>query len=472
MANAEPYKAWQSASQALVRKFIASLTALSNNVLKMSVSTLQTDIAWQGVQSSYNVPMKVALLPERASADAVARWRDVVDCVEFPARLVIPDVGLAIPEQSFTAMFAERSASFENESEGSWPKIIVRFATEPLGERRARNFLEHLSRHEPREVLVRPAGDTVNAQLLYTRFKYCLYKAGRFSLNVSAGRLFGISIDPPLETELHELLNFAKLYRKLKYIENTFNVEFTLPKKISAEAVGQIDIVFRGITEGEFATRRSQITFPSMSPSEIDLSRPPFDHVGAFSRSVRGEATIFDQTLPIGPMTVLLNNAELANPTVIDQVKAGLTDPIDVRFEVLDNQVVFRFEAYAARPQRERTELLAQFKIELSQEEPQELVDLIDEPLEGNVSSREASQIAMGWTLYNDLPDRYCPQVPELDVTAGKWRVPIYLVYANGEGGPVGEVVIDEKTGVIVSHTPVDELRSNGRALAEQILHA
>lgn len=416
--------------------------------------------------------MRVALLPQPAAADAVARWSDVVDCVEFPARLVIPDVGLAIPEQSFTAIFAERSASFENEPEGSWPKIIVRFATEPLGERRARNFLAHLSSHEPREVLVRPADGTVNAQLLYTRIMTCLYKAGRFSLNVSAGRLFGISIDPPFETELHELLNFAKLYRKLKYIENTFNVEFPLPERISAEAVSQIDIVFRGITEGEFATRRSEITFPSMSPSEIDLSGPPFEHVGAFSRSVGEEVMIFDQTLLIGPVTVQLNKAELANPTVIDQVRTGLTDPIDVRFEVLDNQVVYRFESYAARPQRERTELLAQFKFELAQEEPQELVDLIDEPLQGNVSSRAASQIAVGWTQYNDLPDRYCPQVPDLDAATGQWHVPIYLVYSNGEGGPVGEVVIDEKTGVIVSHTPVDELRSKGRALAEQILHA
>lgn len=438
----------------------------------MSVSTLQSDIAWQGVQSSYNVPMKIALLPQRASAEAVARWSDVVDCVEFPARLVIPDVDLAIPEQSFTAIFAERSASFENEPDGSWPKIIVRFATEPLGERRARNFLSHLSSHEPREVLVRPADGSVNAHLLYTRFKYCLYKARRFSLNVSAGRLFGISIDPPFETELHQLLNFAKLYRKLKYIENTFNVEFPLPERVSAEAVTLIDIVFRGITEGEFATRRSEITFPRMSPSEIDLSRPPFDHIGAFSRGVGEEVMIFDQTLPIGPVTVQLNKAELANPAVIDQVRRGLTDPIDVRFEVLDNQIVHRFEAYAGRPQRERTELLTQFKYELAQEEPQELVDLIDEPLQSNVSSREASQIAVGWTQYNDLPDRYWPQAPEHDATAGKWHVPIYLVHSNGEGGPVGEVVIDEKTGVIVSHTPVDELRSKGRALAEQILHA
>ena len=115
---------------------------------------------------------------------------------------------------------------------------------------------------------------------------------------------------------------------------------------------------------------------------------------------------------------------------------------------------------------------LNRFKHQLSRYEPDALVDLIDESLQNDVSSEEASQIAVGWTQYNDLPDRYCPQVPELDAATRYWHVPIYLVHSNGEGGPAGEVVIDEKTGVIVSHTPVDELRSKGRALAEQILHA
>jgi hypothetical protein len=143
-----------------------------------------------------------------------------------------------------------------------------------------------------------------------------------------------------------------------------------------------------------------------------------------------------------------------------------------VRFEVLDNQITHRFERYANLSRNQRTRELEQFKRELALEEPKELVDLVDEPLQGDVSEFEAGQIAMGWTFYTNLPDRYCPQKPEIDQSTGHWRVPIYLVYSNGEGGPVGEIVIDEKTGVIVSHTPIDELRSRGRALAEHILHA
>ena len=438
----------------------------------MSVSTIQTENEWHGMQSPGVVPIEAALLPSPAVADVVSQWAEVVDYLQFPGRLTIPNAPFAIPEQSFAAVFTERGASFENAPADSWPKVIVSFDThEPLGEHKVRDFFTNLPNRQIKDIIVRPSNYTVDAEVLYTRFMFCLYKAGRCSLTASRGELFGFSFDPPLETDLRQLLYRAKVYRKLKYIERVFNVGFPLPNNISPDEVRLINIVFRGITEGEFAIRSSSITF-RMSPSEIDLRKPPFDQIGEFSRSVGEEVMIFGQRLPTGLVTVMLNKAELASPTVVNEVRKGLTAPIDVRFEVLDNQIVHRFEAYAGRPQRERTELLAQFKYELAQDEPQELVDLIDEPLQGNVSSREASQIGVGWTQYNDLPDRYCPQEPEHDVTAGKWRVPIYLVYANGEGGPVGEVVIDEKTGVIVSHTPVDELRINGRALAEQILHA
>ncbi len=418
--------------------------------------------------------MTVALLPQPASANAITHWGEVVGYLQFPARLVIPNAPFVIPEQLFTAVFTERSATFENEAEHSWPKIVIRFATqEPLGRHKAKDFLTHLSSHRVTAFLVRPSNDTVDAELLYTRFMFCLLKAGGCSLNGSSvGELFGISFDPPLETDLHQLLYRAKLYRKLKYIERIFNVGFPLPKNISPDEVRLIDIVFRGITEGEFAIRSSDITF-RMFPSEIDLSKPPFDQIGEFSRSVGEEVMIFGQRLDTGPVIVKLNKAELASPRVIEQVRKGLSDPINIRFEVLDNQIVHRFEAYARRPRGQRTRRLTQFKHDLAQEEePQELVDLIDEPLEGDVSSREASQIAMGWTFYSNLPDRYCPQEPEIDQSTGHWRVPIWLVYANGEGGHVGDLLIHKKTGVILSHTSIEELHSKAKALAETILHA
>ena len=437
----------------------------------MSVSTLQTESIWQGVRSREDAPIGAVLLPLPVSADAILQWEEFV---EFPGRLLIPNAPFTTPEQFFTAIFTERGASFENAPRDSWPKVRIRSSTkELLGKQKVRGFFTNVTSHRIEDFLVRPSNDTVEAELLYTRFMFCLYKAGECSLNASGvGKLFGISSDPPLETDLQHLLYRAKVHRKLRFIERVFDVEFPLPSDISADAARLIDLVFRGITEGEFAIRSPDITFPNVSLSEIDSSIPAFNQSGRFSRSVdeNEEVVLFGQRLHVGPITVRLDRAELTNLKVAEQ--NDTTETRNVRFEVLDNQIVHRFESYARQPRSERTQRLIRFKYELAQEEPQELVDLIDEPLQRNVSSREASQIAVGWTQYNDLPDRYCPQVPELDAAAGQWHVPIYLVYSNGEGGPVGEVVIDEKTGVIISHTPVDELRSKGRALAEQILHA
>lgn len=314
--------------------------------------------------------------------------------------------------------------------------------------------------------------DTVKAELLRTRVVYAIGMAGEWFLHLDHQSAKVEHQHGPY-TEANEKQNLykAKLFRKLKYIEESLGLCFSVPETISGHEVQQIETIFRGITEGEFRGRANAMSFKIL-PSTIDLSKPPFSGVGEFSYEVAAPVELFGQKVPVVPFTVHLEKAELANPSVVAHIRKGSRKPIEVRFEVLDNQVVYRFEHYVRQPRQHLRQQLDQFKQELAREEPPELVDLVDEPLQGDVSTKEASSIAVGWTQYNDLPDRYCPQVPELDVTAGKWRVPIYLVYANGEGGPVGEVVIDEKTGVIVSHTPVDELRSKGRALAEQILHA
>ena len=49
------------------------------------------------------------------------------------------------------------------------------------------------------------------------------------------------------------------------------------------------------------------------------------------------------------------------------------------------------------------------------------------------------------------------------------WRVPIFLVSTSGKGERVGELLIDIKTGIVVEHTSLEELRSKGLALAEKI---
>lgn len=311
----------------------------------------------------------------------------------------------------------------------------------------------------------------VDSRLVLTRALFRLVRSGRGALvlpGIDEPREVGVTLSDSGE---EKLLYGAKLYRKLKYIERVFNVEFSLPNEISSKEVQSVEKVFRGITEGAFSMRYAKATF-RISPKDISLSEPPYSSPGHFDAIISEEIALFDQSLRVGPVTVSLDTAQLANPRVMDEVRKGSNEPVLVRFEILDNQMWFRFEDFVEQTREALGERLERFKQELALEDPEELVDLVSEPLAKDVSSSEADQIAVGWTFYNRLSDRFCPQDPEIDRSTGHWRVPIWLVYANGEGGPVGDLLIHKESGVILSHTPMEELHSKAMALADTILHA
>lgn len=420
----------------------------------MSVSTLPTESSWHGVCTLECASIEATVPALSSGFSMVEPSESPKGTIAFRSRLEIPGLR-AIPEQDCTATQTNSSLVIQNDPRDSWPRFLIKGVSNCA------------------RISVWPSVNTVDGELLNTRVRFALEKAGLCSLySLDRGIEFKFVFKHPSESEKQELLYRAKLCRKLKYIERAFGTSFSLPDEISAEQVEIVDRVFRGITEGEFTTRAPDILFDGVSLSSIDLGGPPFTGPGPLSREVGSKQRLFDKLLPVGPVSVHLDRAQLANPRVLGREGNGSNQEVSIRFELLDNQITHRFESHAMKSRKQRIQQLDQFKRELASEEPKELVDLVDEPLQGNVPSREASQIAIGWTQYNDLPDRYCPQVPELAAATGQWHVPIYIVHSNGEGGPVGEVVIDEKTGVIVSHTPVDELRSKGRALAEQILHA
>ena len=324
---------------------------------------------------------------------------------------------------------------------------------------------------EKLEIGLQSFDETVDGRLVVTRALFRLVRSGRGALALPG-------IEEPLEVGVtlsesgaEKLLYGAKLYRKLKYIERVFNVKFSLPNEISSKEVQSVERVFRGITEGAFSMRYAEATF-RFSPHDINLSEPPYSSPGHFDAIISEEIGLFDQSLRVGLVTVYIDRAHLANPRVMDEVLKGSNEPVLVRFEILDNQMRFRFEDYVKQSREALVEPLERFKQELALEDPEELVDLVSEPLAKDVSSSEAAQIAVGWTFYTRLTDRFCPQDPEIDQSTGHWRVPIWLVYANGEGGSVGDLLIHKKSGVILSHTPMEEIRSRAMALADTILHA
>lgn len=370
--------------------------------------------------------------------------------MSFRGSLEIPGLP-SFPEQGFILRRHEDRVVIENQPAPSWPKIQIECSSDLT----VKGFA------------LQVADDTVDGWLLHTRVSFSLLKAGEFFLrSTDLPRDIVSRFDVELDQTFFRL---AKIARKLKFVEETFDVRFSLPDKFPAEDLSNLEIVFRGITEGQFSVRSPDFTFPSVSGSYLDLTKPPFEGCGPISAEFADRLTLFGERLQVGPMEVHLEKAELANPRVAEHIRKGSGELVDVRFEVLDNQVVYRFRDYVRQPLTERLE---QFKRDLALEEPPEMVRLVAASLQGDVSELEAGQIAMGWTFYSNLPDRYCPQQPEIDPSTGHWRVPIWLVYASGGGGHVGDLLIHKKTGVIVSHTSIEELRSKAMALAETLLHA
>ncbi len=331
------------------------------------------------------------------------------------------------------------------------------------------------SPHSPfQEVLrfdVRPTGATVEAEIEYTRLFYVLANASKCSLRIKEGdHLFNFKMQGASSEGEKKILYRAKLFRKLKFIESVYRTQFRWPTEISADEAYQIEIVFRGITEGEFTVRGDSITFYNYAPvSTEELNGPPFTEPGTFTQWSSNYAAIFDRLLAVGPVTVHLDRAVVANSRVLDKLRAGEAVP-QIRFIVFDHQIRHRFERYAALSPQTRRRKLEQFKKRLLKEEPEALVALLDEPLAADVSADEARRIVTGWLQYNMFPDRYCPQEPKPE--GDRWKVPIWVTYPRGQGAWVQDAFVDLKTGVVAVPLSVEELRSLGKSVAAECLRA
>ena len=160
---------------------------------------------------------------------------------------------------------------------------------------------------------------------------------------------------------------------------------------------------------------------------------------------------LLGRRLLVGTISLRLKNAIYAGPAAIPYYNGNPEDSARVRFDVLDHQIFIRYDKYAEKGKKKLRENLTQFKYQYLRDDPKELLELMDEPLIPDVNAEEANLIAMRWVQYNRLPDRYCPQEPVFDEANNCWRVPIYLVYANGEGEKgFGDLVIDAKSGVVI----------------------
>lgn len=382
--------------------------------------------------------------------------------VESWGWLEIPGATLRMPKQRFLCSFSDRHLTFESQPSSPWPKITI----EVVADSSTNGWRVQCFR-------VRPSQETTDAQIFYSRVQYLLSELGHCLIHIDELKeRMAFSFHPFSGDAKQQLLYRAAIFRKLSFIEKALQCTFSWPREISPEHLTDLDLIFRGMTEGKFTTRSSDITLPLM-PTEVDLSKPPFEGPGEFNYRYADEFhELFGRRISMGSVLIHLDQVEIASPKALRQLKAGQAAPVWTRFSLLDHQIHLSFERKMGQTQKQIRRRLELFKHELAKEDPPELVALLDKPLISDVSAREADLIAMGWMQYNRLPDRYCPQEPVLNSSANAWRVPIWLGYPNGQGGEVGELLIDVKSGKVVSHTPLEEVRSRGKSLARELLHA
>lgn len=81
---------------------------------------------------------------------------------------------------------------------------------------------------------------------------------------------------------------------------------------------------------------------------------------------------------------------------------------------------------------------------------------------------QSARATANDWLLSN-LPDRFAAGIPEYEESFQGWRISVWLSYPQMEPlGPVGELVIDEASGGVASHTAIAEMKARALSLYEQ----
>jgi hypothetical protein len=423
-------------------------------------TNIQEDIS-PGLQRESFEPILAMSIPVPETQRHISITSQFAGQIKVKGRVEIPGSPFNMPVEDFFITFSSSGDVIENDPKNAFPRIRFELSLDPR-----EKYLQV-------NVLLRPSDDSVDAEVLYTRVWYTLIKAGECRFHSADVNLpLRLRIEPETPDEVNKILYRAKLYRKLAFLEKVFKTRFQLPQYIPAEEMRKIEIVFRGITEGKFATRGFEITFENLIPSKLNLNAPPFSEPGPFSRIVGTKEYLFGHWLNLGKVTVILKHAEVANPRILKRIVEAPNQPVNIRFMVPDHQIIHLFSSYVAMSKKLRTKRLDAFIRSLSQNEPPELANMVKDLLVSDVSSESALQIASDWLMLNRLPDRISAQTPEFDQAAGYWRVPLYLVYPGGDHGLVGEVDIHIKTGEVIKSTPIGELLETTLDLSERIIHA
>lgn len=297
---------------------------------------------------------------------------------------------------------------------------------------------------------------TVQAGILSTRLLYLVFNTNSISIRLEDLENIEVKLHIPTKLEKQALLYRAKLYRKLSFIEKCINDQnkslIKLPKKIKSDDIAYIDTIFRGITRGNVFTKLQSITLFREDVTILEsLEKMRWPHPIAFDLS---NLSLFESSLPLGNVKVIIPQALLHDHKIVKDNQSAFNNMLAVTFRPLDERVMFHFEGYIHQLSKQR-ELLEDFVLGLKEEEPKELVNLIYEPLLGDVSFIEAGEIVLGWVYshFSSPWPRITVEKADLDSGGGCWQVSIML---QKEGAALARqlhgFVIDHKTGRLLKH--------------------
>ncbi|MGI8640688.1 MAG: hypothetical protein ACR2MG_12185 [Pyrinomonadaceae bacterium] len=263
------------------------------------------------------------------------------------------------------------------------------------------------------------------------------------------------------------MLYRAKLFRKLRFLEEVFKTTFIVPECITANDAKQVEVLFRGLIEGEFTIPIDKsITVFNYEVKKSDLQNKSLPEKKSFTTEFNEDLLVLGKFFPIGKMIFSLDRASVANPRIVRNVKVGDVIP-SLRLNVFDSQVRHRFEKYS-QPERllKNKQRLERFKNALHNEESDFLVSLVDEPL-AEITATLAVEIVEGLLQYNDFPDRFSVMKPEL--VKNRWKVPIALTYPKLEPILLADAFVDVKTGKVKMKISFDELLKRGKKKAKEV---
>lgn len=373
--------------------------------------------------------------------------------ISFRGQMSVSD--FLFPIQEFSLSREGKFVFIENFPKNPFPKINIVLE-------------EKNSIYEVKEFKVRPLSNGVQEEILYTRFFLMIAEAKKCSLNFSDIDFvpFNFSFSN-LSLEDKKQMRFrAKLFRKLGFIENKFKTKFNIPENVPFQETIQIEILFRGITEGKFSVPLgNSITIFNYEITEEDLENLSVPKSKSFSFEFNEDLYALGRFFSVGRIKVEARKASIANPRILKNHNAGDVLP-SLRLNVFDHQVYHKFEKYSDSEELlKNRRKLEQFKNTLLKEEPEYLVDLLDEPL-AEIADKSAIEIVEGLLQYNNFPDRYSVLTP--DLKENRWKVPIALTYPDRDPIFLTDAFVDVRTGKVEMEISFDELLKKGKNKAAE----